>query len=72
MNMIFPFTVPFFATYCTKRTQVSISNIEHVLARVFNGIGRRQQKKKKKQIIRSNYFGQYIGRNNAILNNTQM
>ena len=35
MNMIFPFIVLFFAACYTKRTQ-SISNIEHVLSRVFN------------------------------------
>ena len=47
MNMIFPFIAIFLTTYCTKRTP--ISNIKHVLSRVFNVIDDRRQQKKEKE-----------------------
>ena len=54
LNMIFPFIVLICATYCTRERR-SISNIEHVLSRVFNMIDDRCQQKKRK---RSKYYDQ--------------
>ena len=53
--MIFPFIVLFLLPIITLRERRYISNIEHVLSRVFNVIDDRRQRQKRK---RSEYYDQ--------------